>query len=70
VEAEWLRCRFGNLNYPHDRSDAENYLATHGWFVNGHTITDLPATAEVSTHSLDTSTQVHGAIDYLTATRR
>ncbi len=61
---------FGNLTYPHDRSDAENYLASHGWFVNGQTITDLLAAAEVRTHCLDTSTQFHGAIDYLTATRR
>jgi methyltransferase (TIGR00027 family) len=61
---------FGDLTYPHDRSDAGNYLASHGWFVNGHTITDLLAAAEVSTHSLDTSTRFHGAIDYLTATRR
>jgi len=61
---------FGTLTYPQGRSNAEDYLASHGWFVDAHTITDLLAAAEVSTDSLDTSTQFHGAIDYLVATRR
>ncbi|MGY4651462.1 SAM-dependent methyltransferase [Mycobacterium sp. URHB0021] len=61
---------FGTPTYPQVRSNAEVYLASHGWFVNAHTITDLLAAAEVSTHSLDTSTRFHGAIDYLVATRR
>jgi methyltransferase (TIGR00027 family) len=59
---------FGNLTYPHDRSDAENYLKSHSWFVSGHTIIDLLAAVEVSTHGLNTGAELHGAIHYLTAT--
>jgi methyltransferase (TIGR00027 family) len=60
---------FGNLTYPHDRSDAENYLKSHSWFVSGHTIIDLLAAVEVSTHGLNTGAELHGAIHYLTATK-
>ena len=73
VAKAWKRngfeVNFGNLTYPRDRSDAGNYLANRGWFVSGHTINDLLAAAEVSDTSLDTSPQLHGAIDYLTATK-
>jgi methyltransferase (TIGR00027 family) len=61
---------FGNLMYPHDRSEAEDSLRSLGWLVNRHTITDLLAAANVTTHSLDTSPDHHGAIHYLDAIKR
>lgn len=60
---------FGQLTYPHDRNDAEEYLRTHGWDVVGRTLADLLVAADVSTGSLDTSADRHGAIHYLTAVR-
>ncbi len=60
---------FGQLTYPHDRNDSEKYLRTHGWDVVGHTLADLLVATDVSTGSLDTSADRHGAIHYLTAIR-
>ena len=61
---------FGDLTYPHDRNDAEQTLRDNGWSVIEHTITDLLAAAQLTTHNLGTGPDRHGAIKYLIATRR
>jgi methyltransferase (TIGR00027 family) len=60
---------FGNLTYAHDRNDAEKFLHTHDWVTDAYTITDLIEGAGLTTHSLDTGPDSHGAIHYLIATR-
>jgi methyltransferase (TIGR00027 family) len=60
---------FGTITYPHDRNNADEALRADGWSVIEHTITDLLTAAQLTTHSLETGPDRHGAIKYLTATR-
>jgi methyltransferase (TIGR00027 family) len=60
---------FGNLTYPHEGNDAEEYLQAHGWSTCAITLDYLLAAAGLTNHGMDTGPHGQGAINYLTAIR-